>query len=183
MPTGDGLVVAPAHGKVDVVEDTREADFLKGLCRRISIFLSLLDVHVQNAPVAGRVAWVQYRPGRFFSALRTASAEQNEQMCIGIESLEQPGERIMVRQIAGVIARRIECWVTEGDTVFCGQRLGLIHYGSRCDLYLPRSWSMCVKSGTHVVGGQIVVAVCARERVKRTSDGRLPEASQTSSST
>jgi phosphatidylserine decarboxylase len=133
-------------------------EFLGGPCRRISIFLSVLDVHVQNAPVAGKIAFVKHRSGQFLSALKTESAEFNESVLIGIESLEQPGERMAVRQIAGVIARRIVSWVGVGDTVARGQRLGLIQFGSRCDLFLPLTAQIQVKPGDRVVSGETVVA-------------------------
>jgi len=158
VPTAPEAVVAPAHGLVDCVDETTELEFLGGPCRRISIFLSVLDVHVQNAPVAGKIAFVKHRSGQFLSALKTESAEFNESVLIGIESLEQPGERMAVRQIAGVIARRIVSWVGVGDTVARGQRLGLIQFGSRCDLFLPLTAQIQVKPGDRVVGGETVVA-------------------------
>jgi len=159
VPTALEAVVAPAHGVVNCVDETTEPEFLGGPCRRISIFLSVLDVHVQNAPVAGKIAFVKHRPGRFLSALKTESAEFNESVLIGIESLEQPGERMAVLQIAGVIARRIVSWVGVGDTVARGQRLGLIQFGSRCDLFLPLTAQIQVKPGDRVVGGETVMAV------------------------
>ncbi len=158
VPTALEAVVAPAHGLVDCVDETTELEFLGGPCRRISIFLSVLDVHVQNAPVAGKIAFVKHRPGQFLSALKTESAKYNENVLIGIESLEQPGGRMAVRQIAGLIARRIVSWVGAGDTVARGQRLGLIQFGSRCDLYLPLTVQIRVKPGDRVVGGETVVA-------------------------
>jgi phosphatidylserine decarboxylase len=182
-PRDADLLVAPAHGRVDVIEEVEEPEFLHGPARRISIFLSVLDVHVQNAPVAARVAWVRHRPGRFLNALRTDSAEQNEQVFIGLESLEHPGERLAVRQIAGAIARRIECWVREGDTVTRGQRLGLIRYGSRCDLYLPPTWSLRVSCGDRVVGGETVVAVRNATVPPPADEGASPAADHPENST
>jgi len=158
VPTAPEAVVAPAHGLVDCVEETTELEFLGSACRRVSIFLSVFDVHVQNAPVAGKIALLKYQPGRFLSALKTESAEFNENILIGIESSEQPGERIAVRQIAGALARRVIAWVNAGDHVARGQRLGLIQYGSRCDLYLPLSAQTTVQPGDIVVGGETVVA-------------------------
>ncbi|MCW5552041.1 MAG: phosphatidylserine decarboxylase family protein [Verrucomicrobiae bacterium] len=158
VPAAPEAVVAPAHGQVDCVEESTELEFLGSACRRISIFLSVFDVHVQNAPVAGKVAFLQYQPGRFLSALKTESATFNENLLIGIESSEQPGERIAVRQIAGALARRVVAWVKTGEQVARGQRLGLIQYGSRCDLYLPLSAIPTVQPGDKVVGGETVVA-------------------------
>jgi phosphatidylserine decarboxylase len=168
VPAAPEAMVAPAHGLVDCVDETTEPEFLGGACRRISIFLSVLDVHVQNAPVAGKIAFVKHRPGQFLNALKTESAESNESVHIGIESLEQPDERMAVRQIAGVIARRIVSWVSVGDTVARGQRLGLIQFGSRCDLYLPLTAQIRVQPGDRVVAGETVVAT--RASVTRQSD-------------
>jgi phosphatidylserine decarboxylase len=161
VPTDREAVAAPAHGLVDCVEETTELEFLGSACRRVSIFLSVFDVHVQNAPVAGKIAFLKYQPGRFLSALKTESAEFNENILIGIESSEQPGDRIAVRQIAGALARRVVSWVSVGDRVARGQRLGLIQYGSRCDLYLPLSAQPTVQPGDIVVGGETVVAIAA----------------------
>jgi phosphatidylserine decarboxylase len=158
VPSAREVVVAPAHGLVDCVEETTEPEFIGGACRRISIFLSVFDVHVPNAPGAGRIAFLKYQPGRFLSALKTESAKHNENMLIGIESSEQPGERIAVRQIAGLLARRVVSWVNVGDVVTRGQRLGLIQYGSRCDLYLPLAFGVTVRPGDRVVGGETVAA-------------------------
>ena len=158
VPTAPEAVVAPAHGLVDCVEESKELEFLGGACRRISIFLSVFDVHVQNAPVAGRIAFLKYQPGQFLSALKTESARCNENVLIGIESGECPGERMAVRQIAGLIARRVVSWVHVGDVVARGQRLGLIQFGSRCDLYLPLDMETTVKPGDKVVGGETVIA-------------------------
>jgi phosphatidylserine decarboxylase len=168
VPAAPEAMVAPAHGLVDCVDETTEPEVLGGACRRISIFLSVLDVHVQNAPVAGKIAFVKHRPGQFLNALKTESAESNESVHIGIESLEQPDERMAVRQIAGVIARRIVSWVSVGDTVARGQRLGLIQFGSRCDLYLPLTAQIRVQPGDRVVAGETVVAT--RASVTRQSD-------------
>jgi phosphatidylserine decarboxylase len=161
VPAVPEAVVAPAHGQVDCVEEANELEFLGCACHRISIFLSVFDVHVQNAPVAGKIAYLKYQPGQFLSALQTESAEFNENMLIGIELSEQPGNRVAVRQIAGALARRVVSWVKVGDHVARGQRLGLIHYGSRCDLYLPLSAQTTVRPGERVVGGETVVAIVA----------------------
>lgn len=158
VPADASAIVAPAHGLVDCVEETTEPEFIGGPCRRLSIFLSVFDVHVQNAPVAGRIAFLRYQPGQFLSALRTDSARHNENMLIGFESSEAPGERIAVRQIAGLIARRVVTWARMDDRVSRGQRLGLIQYGSRCDLYLPLSAEIVARSGDRVVAGETVVA-------------------------
>ena len=157
-PTATEAIVSPAHGRVDVVDETNEPEFMVGRCRRVSVFLSVLDVHIQNAPVAGRVVCVKHQPGQFLNAMRTESAQCNENQLIGMASAEAPGERVAVRQIAGFIARRVVAWVKEGDAVARGQRLGLIQFGSRCDLYLPLSTEIAVRPGDKVVGGVTIVA-------------------------
>ena len=169
-PASLEAIVAPGHGLVDCVDEAVEPEFMEGVCRRISIFLSVFDVHVQNAPVAGKVAFLRHQAGQFLSALKTESAGCNENVLIGIESGERSGERIAVRQIAGLIARRIVTWANVGDTVSRGQRLGLIQYGSRCDLYLPLSAQITVGPGDRVVGGETVVAKRALwgDRLERT---------------
>jgi phosphatidylserine decarboxylase len=159
VPQTPNAIVAPAHGKVDLIDESEEPIFVGGRCQRISVFLSVIDVHVQRAPVAGRVALVNHTPGQFLSALKAESALLNEQVLIGIESSERPGERIGVRLIAGVLARRIVPWVAENDVVARGERLSLIQFGSRCNLYLPLGARIQVKLGEHVVGGETVMAM------------------------
>jgi phosphatidylserine decarboxylase len=123
------------------------------------MFLSIFDVHVQYAPVAGRVVLLRHTAGQFLNAIKAESAAHNENVLIGYESGEQPGEKVGVRLIAGLIARRIVPWVAEGDVVARGERASLIQFGSRCDLYLPLSAQIAVKIGDHVRGGETVVAV------------------------
>jgi len=158
-PAGAGLVVSPAHGRVDVVDTTTEARFLGGECRRISIFLSLFNVHVQQAPVSGRVRLVEHTPGRYLSAFRRESSLHNENVLLGLEASDPAGERIGVRLIAGVLARRILPWVTVGEEVARGGRISLIQFGSRVELYLPLRAKLRVQVGDEVVGGETVVAV------------------------
>jgi phosphatidylserine decarboxylase len=158
VPQTPGSFVSPAHGLVDVVDETSNLDFMNGPCRRISIFLSVLDVHVQYAPAAGKVVLSRHQPGRFLSAVGTDSARHNENQVVGLQLSEAPDERVAVKQIAGFIARRIRTWATEGEVVSRGSRLGLIQFGSRCELYLPLSAQLKVQPGDRVVGGETVVA-------------------------
>ena len=137
VPAGGGLIVAPGHGKVDVIDETTEPRVMAGRCRRVSIFLSVFDVHVQQAPVSGRVTLVRHTPGAYMNALRTDSAEHNENVLVGFESTDPGGCRVAVRLIAGLIARRIIPWLQEGETVAKGERIALIRFGSRLDIYLP----------------------------------------------
>jgi phosphatidylserine decarboxylase len=157
-PGGPGLVVSPGHGKVDVIEQLAGSQFPGGPCHRISMFLSVIDIHVQNAPVGARIACVTHTRGRFLSAMRAESALENENVLVGLDSTETPGEKIGLRLIAGVLARRIVPFVAPGDLVQRGERISLIQFGSRCDLYLPLAYKINVKTGDHVVGGQTVMA-------------------------
>jgi len=113
---------------------------------------------VQYAPAAGKVVLSRHQPGRFLSAVGTNSARHNENQVIGLQLSEAPDERVAVKQIAGFIARRIRTWATEGEVVSRGSRLGLIQFGSRCELYLPLSAQVMVQPGDRVVGGETVVA-------------------------
>jgi phosphatidylserine decarboxylase len=157
-PTGANLVIAPGHGKVDVIDTTAENDFIGGECRRVSIFLSVFDIHVQNAPVTGRIAYFKHTPGEYLNAMRTDCAQFNENVLIGIDSLEPRGEKIGVRLIAGLIARRIVPWIQQGDSVHRGERISLIQFGSRVDVYLPKRAKVKVQLGDKVVGGETVIA-------------------------
>jgi len=159
VPVGPNLVVAPAHGKVDVIGMGTEPEFMGGECQRVSIFLSVIDVHVQNAPVSGKVAWLKYTTGQFINALKAESAIYNENVLLGFEASEPRGVKVGVRLIAGVIARRIVPFVRQGDEVARGDRISLIQFGSRADVYLPPNARIKVKLGDHVVGGQTVLAV------------------------
>jgi len=124
--------------------------------RRIGIFLSIFDVHVNRVPAAGRVVKTAYRKGKFVNAALDKASEDNERMAIRLALAD--GAEIAVVQIAGLIARRILCELTEGQSVIAGQRLGLIRFGSRTDLYLPLSWSHFAIVGQRMVGGETVLA-------------------------
>ena len=158
VPLDTNVIVAPAHGKVDIIDETTEPDFLGGPCRRISIFLSVIEVHVQKAPVAGKVVHLKHTPGQFMSALKLDSAAHNENVLIGFESSERAGEKIAVRLIAGVLARRIVPWITQGNEVARGERISLIQFGSRVDIYLPLATQIRVRIGDTVRGGETVIA-------------------------
>jgi phosphatidylserine decarboxylase len=161
VPSQSDAIVSPAHGTVDLIDETVEAAFMGGPCRRISVFLSVFDVHIQNAPVAGRIGFLKHCPGRFVNAMRTNCGDYNENVLIGFESSEAPGERLAVRLIAGLIARRIVPWVEVGDQATKGQRISLIQFGSRVDLFLPLSTRVQVTLGQKVRGGETIVATRA----------------------
>lgn len=148
IPAGD-VAVAPADGKILAVR--REAAGLT----RVSIFMRLFDVHVNRAPIAGRICQVSYRPGRFRIASHEKAAVENEQNSVVIEG---DGERVLFRQIAGAIARRIVFFKKEGDEVAKGERVGLIKFGSRVDVYLGPEWEVQVEAGQRVKAGSSVLA-------------------------
>lgn len=158
VPVDPRLVVAPGHGKVDVIDETDEPNVMGGRCRRVSIFLSVFDVHVQQAPVAGRITYHCHKPGLFLNALKTESAAHNENVLIGFETTAPAGVKVGVRLITGLIARRIIPWVQTGDVTDKGERISLIQFGSRVNLYLPLNADIVVKLGDRVVGGETVVA-------------------------
>jgi len=159
VPTGANLALSPGHGKVDVIDTITEPLFMGGQCQRISIFLSVIDIHVQNAPVSGKVVFFKYSVGQFLSALKTECVTCNENVLLGFEASEPRGEKIGVRLLAGLIARRIVPFVQQGDEVTRGDRISLIQFGSRAEVYLPMRARIKVKLNDHVVGGETVVAV------------------------
>jgi phosphatidylserine decarboxylase len=159
VPVGANVVVSPGHGKVDVIETGAEAQFMGGECQRISMFLSVLNVHVQNAPVGGKIAYFKYTSGQFLNALKAESATHNENVLIGFEASDPPGQKVGVRLIAGVLARRIIPFVQGGEEVARGERISLIQFGSRVDVYLPAKAKIKVKLNDRVVGGESVLAI------------------------
>jgi phosphatidylserine decarboxylase len=155
IPAAEGVVVAPADGRIVSIADVSDSSPFAGAVTRVSIFLSPLDVHINRMPVAGRVQDVLYQPGKFLPAYRDEATQQNEQNSLGVID---PQERLFgVVQVAGVLARRIVCWVKSGDLLGRGERFGLIMFGSRTDLYLPRGCKLEVGQGQKVKGGETIV--------------------------
>ncbi len=159
------IIVSPADGRVQKVEVVEESTFFQGQARRITIFLSIFDVHVQRIPYAGEVACVHYRPGSFAPAFAD-SADDNESNLIGLETEHGP---LSVAQLTGAIARRIICRCDVGDQVDRGERYGLIKFGSRVDLYLPLDVEVLVSEGQRVAGGSTSVARWPLNRVQANS--------------
>ena len=158
-PTRAGVVVAPADGLVCLIEDAAppaELGLGSGPVPRISIFLSLLDAHVQRAPVGGDVLSVAHRPGSFHSADLAAASEDNERNSVLIRTPE--GQDVVVVQIAGLLARRIVCDVRPGETVNIGDTYGLIRFGSRLDTYLPAGSEILIELGQRTLAGETVMA-------------------------
>lgn len=157
-PTGPNLVICPGHGTVDVIDTTTENEFMGGECKRISIFLSVLNVHVQNAPVTGRVAYFKHTPGQYLSATKSSCAQFNENVYIGVDAVDPRGQKIGVRLIAGLIARRIIPWVAQNDPMERGERMSLIQFGSRVEVYLPLNAKIKAVIGQKTIGGVTVLA-------------------------
>lgn len=156
-PEGEGLILAPADGKVVSVADVRKDESrFSGAAVRVSIFLSPLDVHINRSPVEGKVEEVRYQRGKFLAAYKDQSSAGNEQNSLSI--VKPNGRRVRVVQVAGVVARRIVCWVKEGDYLSRGARIGLIMFGSRTDTYLPEGCRVEVVEGQRVKGGESILA-------------------------
>jgi phosphatidylserine decarboxylase len=157
-PSIPNAIVSPAQGTVDLIDETTEPMFVGGRCKRISIFLSVIDVHVQRAPISGQVAFMKHTLGKFLSATKSDCGAHNENVLIGIEPNDYPGQKLALRLIAGLIARRIVTWVAQGENITRSERISLIQYGSRCDLYLPLSTKILAKLGDKVKVGETIVA-------------------------
>jgi len=157
IPVGEGVIVSPGDG---LVTETASISTPEGARQRISIFLSVFDVHVNRAPIGGVLSRVQYRKGEFLNAMNPASAERNEQNAVTVRGHgPDAGFEVTFKQIAGLLARRIVFRFREGQTVERGQRVGLIKFGSRVDVVLPASASLQVKVGERVRGGASVLAL------------------------
>jgi phosphatidylserine decarboxylase len=155
IPSGEGLVVAPADGKVVNVAQISGDSRFGDAASRMSIFLSPLDVHINRSPVGGRVDEVEYKPGKFIAAYKDEASEQNEQNALKI--VDENQRTFGMVQIAGVVARRIVCRVKAGDVLRRGDRFGMIMFGSRTDLYLPRGCRLEIREGQRVKGGETIV--------------------------
>jgi phosphatidylserine decarboxylase len=152
VPTGGGLIVSPGDG---LVTETVTIATPEGFRQRISIFLSVFDVHVNRSPIGGVLSGVRYQKGQYLNAMNPASADRNEQ---NIVTVRGEGFEVTFKQIAGLLARRIVFNFREGDTVERGQRVGLIKFGSRVDVLLPAEAALRVKVGQRVKGGESVLA-------------------------
>jgi phosphatidylserine decarboxylase len=152
IPTEPGAVVSPADGRIVVITD--EANNGKP-GKRVSIFLAIWNVHVNRSPEAGTITGMEYRPGKFLAAMVARASAENEQNVI---SLSTAVGEMMFKQIAGLIARRVVCWKKRGDVVARGERIGLVRFGSRVDLWVPRDAEILVKLGDNVKGGSSVLA-------------------------
>ena len=155
IPTGEGLIVSPADGKVVSIADVKADPKFGEAVARVSIFLSPLDVHINRSPVTGKIEEVSYQRGKFLAAYKEEASAHNEQNALKL--VDDQGRTMGVVQIAGVVARRIVCRVKRGDHVRRGDRLGLIMFGSRTDAYLPRGCRIEVTEGQRVKGGETIL--------------------------
>ena len=154
-PQGPRLVVAPGDGKVLAIEQEFEPRFIKDPSIRISIFLNVFDVHINRVPCEGVIEDVQYRPGLFLVASKPDATLRNEQNALMIRTVQ--GTKVLCVQVAGLIARRIVCWISPGDRAVCGERFGLIRFGSRMDTFLPLGTAVKVAVGDRVIGGETIL--------------------------
>jgi phosphatidylserine decarboxylase len=156
VPEGKGIFVSPADGKVILIRDVYEKDHLQSESKEISIFMSPLNVHVNRAPCDGKVTRVKHTPGRFMAAYKDDASMKNENI---IMMLEVEQGRVLVRQVAGFVARRAVCRVKPGDLLKRGERYGMIKFGSRLDVYLPKDARIKVNVGDKVLAGETRIAV------------------------
>jgi len=155
-PEGSGLVLAPADGCVIKITTVQEHEFFAGDATMISIFMSPLNVHVNRIPIHGVVKHMRYVEGEYFAAFEDKASEKNEQMIVGIEGTDG---RVMMKQIAGFVARRIVCELALGDTAVRGKRFGMIKFGSRVDVFVPPSSVVKVRVDERTVAGETILAV------------------------
>ena len=169
VPLNDDYIISPADGVVQqvVLTDTpKELENMSGKRLRISIFLNILNVHVNRTPVKGIISQIKYIPGQFFNASLDKSSHLNERNHIVIKTSK--AEEIICTQIAGLVARRIVCNIKEGDEVQAGERYGLIRFGSRVDVYLPAGSNALVKPGQSVIGGETILCEAAVKKTIKT---------------
>lgn len=155
IPSGDDSIVSPADGKIIIAQKVTEDRILKAEAIKISIFMNVFNVHVNRVPASGKVLAVSYNPGKFFSADKDKASLENEQNAVLIEAKND--KKFVVNQIAGLIARRIVCYVKEGDVLEKGKRFGIIRFGSRLDVYLPVDCRINVKIGDKVKAGKSIL--------------------------
>lgn len=152
----EDLIIAPADGKVVVIEEVEENEYFKGKRRQVSIFMSPLNVHINFNPISGIVKYFKYHPGKYLVAWHPKSSTENERTTYVVQA--ENGQEVLFRQIAGALAKRI-CWYAEeGERVVQGNEFGFIKFGSRIDIFLPMDAEICVEIGDKPVGGETVIA-------------------------
>jgi phosphatidylserine decarboxylase len=166
-PEGEETIVSPADGRIVDIEDVDEPDYLGGRAVRVGIFLSLFDGHINRAPLAGRVCFLKYTPGRCLAAFNSRASKENESNTVGLEAALPSGDgrplRFAVKQISGIIARRIVCACREAESLARGEKFGMIKFGSRTELYLPSGAAeLDVRVGDKVRAGSSVIGKVVR---------------------
>lgn len=156
VPEGKNLVLAPADGKVILIKPFDNLEFMDGGGTLVSVFMSVFDVHVNRVPISGVVKYFKYNPGRFSPAFKDKASQENEQTELG---LENEYGKVVLKQIAGIIARRIVCKLKPGDSVRAGERFGMIRFGSRLDLFLPENVQIKVKLNHRVRAGETIIGI------------------------
>ena len=172
-PDNPLAIISAADGKVIEIVEEVEPNYFQDRVWRISIFLSIFNVHVNRIPITGKVNYLAYRSGKYIAAFKERASLENAQSMIGI--VRDDGSAVMFKQIAGIIARRIVCNLTEGQLVTAGQRMGLIRYGSRVDMFVPLSAKVLVNSGQKVYGGETVIAIFAKESEELLEHSRIDQ--------
>lgn len=155
----DKSILAPADGKVVAIEETEETEHLNERCRQISIFMSPVNVHVNRMPAGGKISYFRYHPGKYLVAWHPKSSTENERTTVAVRMKD--GSEILFRQIAGALARRIKCYVKEGQSLNQGDEFGFIKFGSRVDIFLPLNATVTVKVGDITKGGRTILAELA----------------------
>jgi phosphatidylserine decarboxylase len=156
VPEGKNLILAPADGKVILIKPFENLEFMGGGGTLVSVFMSLFDVHVNRAPISGVVKYFKYNPGKFLPAFKDKASFENEQTELG---LENEHGRVVLKQIAGIMARRIVCKLKQGELVKAGDRFGMIKLGSRLDLFLPENVQIKIKLNHKVRAGETVIGI------------------------
>jgi len=154
IPQAGNIILSPADGKVIVIKNVFEKKFLNSEATQISIFMSPLDVHINRIPISGKVEYLKYVKGKFLPAFNDKADSENERTEIGIEA---EGTKVLFTQVAGIVARRIIYELEPGDSVKAGEKFGMIKFGSRSDIFVPTDWSVQVKKGEQVFGGETIL--------------------------
>ena len=177
IPPGGDLFLSPADGKIVSIEPHAQGPE-GAVGTRVSIFLSVLDVHINRAPISGTIVDIRYQPGKFAPAFRADAAVHNEQNILTLQAEQTP---VVVKQIAGILARRIVCWAKMGETLRAGERFGLIRFGSRVEVFIPAAFAVHAQPGQRVRGGETILAshraqpVAPPNMAEASSVERVPE--------
>lgn len=153
-PSGENLIISPADGKVIVIKEVEENDFFKTKVQQISIFMSVFNVHVNRIPIDGTVTYFNYKKGEFHQAYKDSASYENEQTSIGIENKKT---KLLFKQIAGIAARRIVCYIGKGSKVKQGERFGMIKFGSRLDVFLPQNVKIKINLNDKLKAGETIL--------------------------